>query len=162
MDLLAYEGYFSNLVAISKKINSFYHIDMFEFKSFENDLRGGRFAAPMLILESYNLGTIAEKLDNITDVHDGALVLLGKFDPKLLNNANKTTFLAEVESIIRQIRTKMLNDKRIQCHFMNGLVPESMKIEKTDIIGGCFMGYRMAFTIESCNDNEIDGDFWNL
>ncbi len=160
MNLTEYENYFKNeIVEAYDRLNNFYHIDMFEFNSFIDDLRGAKFKTPVLVLESYNVGTIANSSDNVHDAITGALVILDKFDFKGLNKENKTMFLTQTEEIIKQVRAKMLIDSNKPCHLLYGLLPESISIGKTNVIAGKFQGFRMQFSIESPDNTELSEDW---
>ncbi len=162
MNLIEYENYFENeIVARYNKLNGFYHIDMFEFDNFINDLRGGKFQTPLLALESYNTGTRASHSDNIHDVISGALVVLDKFDFKRLNKEEKTVFLTQAKEIIKQVRAKILSDSNKPCHLLYGLLPESISIGKTNVIANNFQGFRMQFSFESPDNTELNED-WTL
>jgi hypothetical protein len=156
-----YEEYFRNLATKYSKIKDFCQIDMFDFNTFVNDLRGNKWLTPLMVLETYNIGTIAQKMDNIHDVFDGALVILDRIDLHKATPALKTTFLGNCEAITKQIRLKMLLDKKKLEYFLSGLIPESMDIAKTDLIAGNYMGYRLNFTIENAIDDKLDGN-WNF
>ena len=159
MNLIDYENYFENeITARYNRLNDFYHIDMFEFDSFINDLRGGKFQTPFLALESYNIGTIAHNNDNIHDAISGALVIPDKFDHKRLSKAAKTSFLTETEEIIKQVRAKMLTDSMKPCHLFHGLLPDSISICKTNVIADNYQGFRMQFSIESPDNTELSED----
>jgi len=157
--LLLYESYFQQIAQSYTPIKSFYHIDLFDFNSFENDLRGMKYAAPVLILESYTADTIARHADNIHSELSGAIIILGQFDPKKLTKQSKTEFLSTLETHIKQIRAKMLDDHRHPCNPMYGLVPESVSWSKTETIAGTFQGFRMQFTI-AVEDNVALNNNW--
>ena len=159
-NLLSYELYFKQIYEKHNKLNGFYHIDLFEFDTFLKDLRGGKFKTPLLILESYNTGTLVNGQYNVHDVLQGALVVLGKFDIKTIKPESKTTFLAELEDIIKQVKNKMLLDKRIPCSDMIGLIPESITISRTETIANNFQGYRMEFTINLINEPKLNPNHW--
>ena len=131
-----------------------------EFDNFVNELKTNKFQTPILLLESYTLGTIAPKLDNLHDSFEGAIVVLDKFDQRSLTKQQQSTFLADKEYICKQIRRKMLNDKMKHHPIMDGLQPETIKVEKTGIVGGTFKGYRMQFTIESPDNQQINPADW--
>jgi hypothetical protein len=160
-DLTTYESYFkTEIVDKYPKIKGFYHIDLFDFDSFLNDLRGAKFKTPLLVLETYNTNTLANGLYNINDIQHGSFVLLGNFDIKLLNPTTKITFLTEIEEIVKQIRAKMLQDKRKgPCNIMHGLIPDSISISRTETIAGNFQGFRMEFLIESENEIQLSNDW---
>ena len=160
-NLTKYEQYFQNIANQYKKIEDFYHIDLFEFDNFKNSLRGGNFQTPLLILETYNIGTVGNGQYNIHDIISGALVILGKFDIKQMKPEDKTIFLAEMEQITKEIRNKMIIDKRKNCHQLKGLIIASINIAKTETIASNFQGYRMEFTIELANEIKLTTDDWS-
>jgi hypothetical protein len=160
LTLSTYEAYFNEqIVHKYSKLNGFYHIDMFEFDSFVNDLRSGIVKTPVLVLESYQVNTIAQKNDNIHNGLKGALTILGNFNLRQKASENKTAFLAEMESIIFQIRAKMLEDSKKACHVIYGLIPESITIGKTETIAGNFQGFRMSFAISDPDETELSTDW---
>jgi len=159
-NLIDYELYFKQISESYTKLKGFYHIDLFDFQNFLNDLRGEKFKTPLLILESYNTNTLYNGLYNINDVHHGAFTVLGNFDIKTLNPEKKTLFLSELEEITKQILTKMLMDKRSsQLNPMNGLIPESISISRTETVAGSFQGFRMEFTIETENEIKLSQEW---
>ena len=159
-NLSEYESYFKAISQSYTKLKGFYHIDLFDFQNFLNDLRGSKLKTPLLVLETYNTNTIANGLYNIHDLQQGSLVILGNFDIKTLNPEKKTAFLSELEEITKQIRAKMLFDKRSsQCNPMSGLIPESISISRTETIAGNFQGFRMEFTIEAENEIKLSEDW---
>jgi len=160
-NLSAYEAYFKDeIVGKYNKINGFYNIDLFQFDTFLNDLRGKKFQTPLLILESYDIRLTANTQYNINDVLQGAIVILGNFDIRKLTSESKTVFLTEMETIIKEVRSKMLLDKRQPCHSMRNLVAESIVISKTEILAGEFQGFRMTFTINSPNEPMLNQSDW--
>ena len=159
-NLNTYEAYFQEIVTNYSNLNGFYHIDLFEFDNFKNDLRGGKFQTPLLILETYNTGTLGNGQYNVHDVLSGALVIFGKFDIKLMKVEDKTTFLAEMETITKEVRNKMIVDKHKNCNAMKGLIIESINIAKTETIAGNFQGFRMEFTLELPNEIKLTESDW--
>jgi hypothetical protein len=140
-------------------IKDFYQIDMFEFKAFEDNLRGGKFKTPLLILEHYSRNTIARYTDNLHDELHGALVVLGKYDIRDTSPDLRMKFLTEIEAIILQIRLKMIMDYKTPCRPLKGLIVPSMQIQKTETIANNFQGYRLEFTIEEKAIFELDNNW---
>ena len=163
-NLTQYESYFRDeIVTKYQRINGFYHIDMFEFDSFVRDLRGKKYEVPLLVLEPYTTGTIANYNDNICDAISGALVILGQYDPRTgKDEESKTAFLTSMEEITRQIKNKMIADKKIPYHPIRGLILPSISMAKTEVIANTFQGYRLSFSIETKADMELKTDDWIL
>jgi len=141
-------------------LKDFYQIDMFEFKAFEDNLRGGKFKTPLMVLEHYNRNTIARFTDNVHDELHGALVILGKYDIRDTSPATRMQFLIDIETIALQVRLKMIMDHKTPCRPLKGLVIPSMQITKTETIANNFQGYRLEFTIEEKALFELDAESW--
>lgn len=154
-----YEEYFKNLTESYKRLKGFYHIDLFDFDSFAEDLRGNKFQVPLLILESYTIKTIANYSDNVHDSLDCALVILGRYDIRNKTVKNKTDFISEMEHITKQVRAKMIADHQSPCSPIYGLRPQTIDMNRTDSIAGVYQGYRMTFTIETKADVTLDNDW---
>ena len=154
-----YQQYFASIVKSYSKLNSVYNIDMFEFDSFLQDLRGRKIQVPTLVLEAYQIDTIANGQYNVHNNLSCALTVLGYFDKRKVTYESKTTFLTEMEEIIMQVRAKMLHDSRTHCKLMTGLLPESMKIAKTETIADGFQGFRMTFNIHDTDSTELTEDW---
>jgi len=162
-NLTSYENYFKQIADNYPKIKGFYHVDLFELVSFLNDLRAGKFKTPLLVVESYDTNTSANGNYNIHDIQHGAILIIGCFDIKNLNPEKKTLFLTEMEEITKQVRNKMILDKRsANCSVMKGLIVDSISISRTETIAGNFQGYRMEFVINSENEIELSNDWINV
>jgi len=156
-----YEKYFEEqIVNKYEKLNSFYRIDMFEWDSFLNDLRHGKIKTPALILESYEEKSSATNNYNVNQHLTGALIILDKFDVHRKRKITKTLFLKNVQHIIKQVQTKMINDSTNNCEIMHGLNLSSFSIAKTDLIASSYEGYRMEFSISNPDGTGLD-NFWN-
>lgn len=161
MNLIQYEQYFNQIPIHFVLVSSFYHIDLIdEYESFIADLRSMKYKTPLLVLESYDLDTIAEKHDNIHDSFDGALLILDRFDVRNLTPYQRVTFLSEKEYIMKQIRRKMLEDKKAHLPEMQGLVADSFKIRKTELIASTYKGFRMTFRIEAPDNEPLSPQLW--
>jgi len=156
----SYEEYFRNISRNFSVIKGFYTIDMFEFSTFLSDLRGKKFQTPLLLLEAYNLGTLAYSLDNVIDVYDGAIVIIDEYDPRNFTSDKKTETLVKLDYMAKQIRAKMLIDCKQMEYLMRGLEPESMELSPTEIIASTFKGIRMQFTINCANDISLSNDWF--
>lgn len=157
LNLESYEAYFeSDIVGKYTKLRSFYHIDMFDFDSFVNDLRGGIIKVPVLAMESYEVATVARKNDNIHNSFKGAITILNNFNVRTKTQINKTAFLAEIEKMMFQVRFRMLEDSKNACHILYGLLPESMIMQKTETLDGGFSGYRMTLEIAAPDETAPD------
>lgn len=159
IDIQSYENYFNNIVAIYGLLNGFYAVDMFEFDSFLNDLKGGEVPCPALALEYYEEDTSAVNSQNLHDNVSGAIIILDKFDIKYKTPDEKTAFLKKVYDIIKQVKKRMIEDSYEDCNIMFGLDYNSISIKKTDLLAGDYMGYRMEFTIINPDETEFD-DNW--
>jgi len=155
IDLTSYENYFKKEIFEKyPKLKAFHHIDLFERDTFFNALRDGKFKTPLLILETFDTGTLANGLYNINDILDGSILVINRFDVKQLNSEIKTTFLSECYDIVKQIRAKMILDKRSSpCNILHGLDVNSMEISRSETLAGTFQGFGLSFKIE--NDIEI-------
>ncbi len=152
MNLLEYENYFKNIVSNYEKIRGIYLIDMFEYDSFVNDLRGNKFQTPLIVLENYTTKTSGD-FNNLHDSIQSALVILDKFDAKKLN---KTEFLHNIEHLTKQLKLKMIKDS-VSCKgAMNGLSINSLSYSKTNTIANLFQGYRLEFSLEHKDRTKLE------
>lgn len=158
-NLTIYEQYFQQIVENYKLLKEFYHLDLFQFATFEQNLRSAKFKTPLLILESYNKDMFEGGKFNIHNSIKGALVILTNFNIRGLDAAKKTALLTDLELIIEQVMNRMLLDKQTNCHKMKGLVISSISISPTELIASSFKGFRMEFTIENIYKPELDANW---
>jgi len=157
-----YENYFkTEILDKYAKIKRIINIDLFDFDTFLNELKSYKTADyPILVLENYQVKTIANHQHNIHNALSCGLSVLNFFDVRKKDVLTKSAFLTEMEHIILQIRKKMLDDSERNCMFLSGLIPDSIGIGKTETLAGGYLGYRMSFFIEDTDTTELDND-WN-
>jgi len=158
-DLKTYESYFENeVVGKYEPLKGFFPIDMFDFDNFVNNLKTGKIKQPCLVLESFE-NSFSGTGYNVSEFTHGAIIILDKFDVRKKEKEVKTLFLQNVRKIIKQVLQKMIEDSNLQCSFLQGLDISSIKIAKTDLIAGQFLGYRMEFSLVNPDETQLD-KFW--
>jgi len=158
-NLQEYEDYFKQIVENYEPLKQFYHIDLFKFREFEQDLRSKKFKTPLLLLETYDKDISDNGKFNINQTLKGAFVIIDNFDIRIIRDSEKTEFLTNLENIAKQVVNKMIIDKQTSCNALNGLVIKSFSISITELIATSFKGFRIEFSIKNIYKPTLD-DNW--
>lgn len=139
-----YEDYFE---ALSKKemAASFYPIDMTDFQSFLEDLRGNKVQSPAFILEDFIIKGSATNNDQVLDVVHGAVIWLEKIKERGNQKENQREAKKRTLAKIQKIKEACLADKRNFETLMYWLNTGAYEIDFTK--QGEWAGYRFEFEL---------------
>lgn len=143
----SYEDYF-NLLSTKMGAATFYPIDMVDFATFEDDMRGNKIKLPAFILEDFSIKGSSANNDQVLDIVQGAIIWLVKKPVKGGDlNANQRIVRNECLTKIQAIKKQCIADRRLPNCIMQWLNVPAYDIDLVKIFSD-FTGYRYQFELK--------------